>query len=107
MKSSQKDKLDPLIAGITPGEILATEFLEPLGITPYRLAMETGMPRSRVSAILNGKRAITAETALAFGLYFGTSPQFWISLQTQFDLEKATRESLEKIKAKVKPLQAA
>ena len=105
MKTS--DKLDPKVAGITPGEILATEFLEPLAITPYRLAMETGMPRSRVSAILNGKRSITAETALAFGLYFSTSPQFWINLQTHFDLEKATRESLEKIKAKVKPLQAA
>lgn len=102
-----KQKIDPRVTGIKPGEILATEFLEPLGITPYRLAMETGMPRSRVSTILNGKRAITAETALAFGLYFGTSPQFWINLQTQFDLEKATRESLEKIKAKVKPLQAA
>ena len=105
MKTS--NKLDPTVAGITPGEILATEFLEPLAITPYRLAMETGMPRSRVSAILCGKRAITAETALAFGLYFGNSPQFWINLQTHFDLEKATRESFEKIKAKVKPLAAA
>ena len=105
MKNS--DKLDPKVAGITPGEILATEFLEPLAITPYRLAAETGMPRSRVSAILNGKRAITAETALAFSLYFSTSPQFWINLQTHFDLEKATRESFEKIKAKVKPLEAA
>lgn len=107
MNNPRKINPDPVIAGITPGEILATEFLEPLAITPYRLAMETGMPRSRVSAILNGKRAITAETALAFGLYFGTSPQFWINLQTHFDLEKATRESGDKIKAKVKPLQAA
>lgn len=107
MKTPRKDSLDPQVAGITPGEILATEFLEPLAITPYRLAMETGMPRSRVSAILSGKRAITAETALAFGLYFGTTPQFWINLQTHFDLERATLESGEKIKAKVKPLQAA
>lgn len=96
-----------MTAGITPGEILLTEFLEPLGITSYRLAAETGMPRSRVSGILHGKRTITAETALAFGLYFRTSPEFWVNLQTHFDLEKATRESLEKIKAKVKPLQAA
>jgi antitoxin HigA-1 len=107
MKTAPKHKLDPEIASITPGEILGTEFLGPLGITSYKLAKDTGMPRSRVSAILNGKRAITAETALAFGLYFGTSAQFWINLQTHFDLEKATRECFEKIKAKVKPLQAA
>jgi|688.fasta_scaffold201069_2 addiction module HigA family antidote len=107
MSPSSKSKTDPLVADITPGEILATEFLEPLEISPYRLAMETGMPRSRISGILKGKRSITAETALALGLYFGISPQFWLNLQTHFDLEKATRHSLEKIKAKVKPLQAA
>ena len=102
-----KGKLDPLVTGITPGEILATEFLEPLGITPYRFAKETGIPRSRVSDIIKGGSSITAETALAFALYFGNSPQFWLNLQTHFDLEKATRDCLEKIKAKVKPLQAA
>jgi addiction module HigA family antidote len=107
MKTPTKDKLDPRVADITPGEILATEFLEPLSITPYRLATETGMPRSRVSAILKGNRSITAETALALGLYFGTTPQFWLNLQNHYDLEKATRESLAKIKARVKPLQAA
>ncbi len=102
-----KTKLDPRIANITPGEILFTEFLEPLAISPYRLARETGMPRSRVSDIIKGKRSITAETALAFSLYFGNSAQFWLNLQSHFDLEKATRESLMKIKAKVKPLEAA
>ena len=107
MKTPTKAKLDPRYAEITPGEILATEFLEPLAITPYRLAQETGMPRSRVSDILRGKRSITAETALALSLYFGNSAQFWLNLQSHFDLEKATRESLEKIKANVKPLQAA
>lgn len=107
MKSSSKAKLDPRYAEIPPGEILAIEFLEPLGITPYRLAQETGMPRSRVSDILKGKRSITADTALAFSLYFGNSAQFWLNLQSHFDLEKATRQNLEKIKARVKPLQAA
>ena len=107
MKTPVKAKLDPRYAEITPGEILVTEFLEPLTITAYRLAQETGMPRSRVSDIIKGKRSITAETALAFSLYFGNSPQFWLNLQSHFDLEQATRNSLEKIKAKVKPLQAA
>jgi len=107
MSKSLKGKPDPRVADITPGEILATEFLEPLEITPYRLAADTGMPRSRISGILNGTRAITAETALALGLYFSNSPQFWLNLQTQFDLEKAIRNSLEKIKAKVTPLQPA
>lgn len=107
MSTTPKDKPDPRVADITPGEILASEFLEPLEITPYRLACDTGMPRSRVSGILKGTRAITAETALALSLYFGNSPQFWLNLQTHFDLEKATRNSLEKIKAKVTPLQAA
>ena len=107
MKPSTKAKLDPRYAEITPGEILLTEFLQPLGITAYRLAHETGMPRSRVSDILKGKRSITADTALAFSVYFGNSAQFWLNLQSHYDLEKATRENLEKIKARVKPLQAA
>lgn len=107
MKTSPKGKPDPLVASISPGEVLATEFLEPLGITAYRLAAETGMPRSRVSGILNGKRSITAETALALGLYFGNSPEFWLNLQSHYDLEKATRDSYRSIKARVKPLQAA
>lgn len=107
MKTPPKGRPDPLVASISPGEILATEFLEPLGITAYRLATETGMPRSRVSGILNGKRSITAETALALGLYFGNSPEFWLNLQSHYDLEKATRDSYRNIKARVKPLQAA
>ena len=65
------------------------------------------MPRSRVSDIIKGNRSITAETAIALSLYFGNSPQFWLNLHSHFDLEKATRNSLEKIKSKVKPLQAA
>lgn len=107
MKPPIKGRLDPSYADITPGEILVTEFLEPLAITPYRLARDTGMPRSRVSDIIKGKRSITAETALALSLYFGNSPQFWLNLQSHFDLEQATRRSLEKIKAAVKPLQVA
>ena len=64
-------------------------------------------PDFRVSDIIKGKRSITAETALAFSLFFGNSPQFWLNLQSHFDLEKATRSSFEKIKTRVKPLQAA
>jgi antitoxin HigA-1 len=107
MKTTPKGKPDPLVASISPGEILATEFLDPLGITAYRLAADTGMPRSRVSGILNGKRCITAETALAFGLYFGNSPEFWLNLQTHHDLEKATRDSYRSIKTRVNPIDKA
>ena len=107
MKSSTINKPDPKVADITPGEILLTEFLEPLEISPYRLSLDTGIPRSRLSDIIKGKRSITAETAIVFSIYFDNSAQFWLNLQTHFDLEKATRESLEKIKAKVKPRQAA
>ena len=71
---------------ITPGEILLTEFLEPLGISQYRLAQATGLPQTRISEIVRGKPAISAETAILLGETFGVSARFWMNLQTSHDL---------------------
>ena len=71
----------------SPGEILQEEFLEPMNITAYRLAKEVHIPQSRVSDIISGKRRITADTAMRFDRYFGTTPQFWLNIQNQFDLD--------------------
>jgi addiction module HigA family antidote len=76
------------IKNIHPGEILLEEFLLPLGITAYRLSKDTGIPQTRVSAIVKGNRSITAGTALRLSKYFGTTAKFWLGLQDDFDLEE-------------------
>ncbi len=76
------------LANIHPGEILEEEFLNPLLITPYRLAKDIGIPQTRVSQILKRNRRITADTALRFSRYFGNSPKFWLGLQDDFDIEE-------------------
>ncbi len=75
---------------IHPGEILLEEFLIPLEITAYRLAKETYIPQTRISEIIKGNRRITADTALRFSKYFGTSAKFWLGLQDDYDLEEET-----------------
>ena len=72
---------------IHPGEILREEFLDPMGISQYRLAKDTSVPPRRINEIVHGKRAITADTALRLSLYFGTSERFWMNLQVRYDLE--------------------
>lgn len=72
---------------ITPGEILLTEFLEPLGISQYRLAQATGLPQTRISEIVRGKRAITTGTALRLSRALGVDDRFWTTVQTDHDLE--------------------
>ena len=74
---------------IHPGEILNEEFLLPLNITQYRLAKEIGVDARRIHSIVRGERSITAETALLLSRFFGNSAQFWIGLQSQYDLEVA------------------
>ena len=83
------------LPNIHPGEILQVDFLEPLNITPYRLSKDIGVTQTRISEILSGKRSITADTALRLSRYFGNSPQFWLNLQTQYDLRKALSENAE------------
>ncbi|WP_422477431.1 HigA family addiction module antitoxin [Pleomorphochaeta sp. DL1XJH-081] len=76
------------LQNIHPGEILLEEFLKPLGISAYKLAKDLRIPQTRVSLILKGKRRVTADTALRLSKYFGTSPQFWLGLQDDFDIEE-------------------
>lgn len=88
------------IPNVTPGEILKEEFLEPMGITAYRLARETRMPATRVSQILKGKRRITADTALRLSAYFGNSAEFWMGIQDEYELrdeQERLKEDLKKI----------
>jgi len=75
------------IPPIHPGEILLEEYLIPLGLSQYRLAKDISVPARRVNEIVHGKRAITADTALRFARFFGTSDRFWLNLQTRYDLE--------------------
>jgi len=72
---------------IHPGEILLKEFLEPMGISQYRLAKDIGVSARRINEIVHGQRSITADTALRLSRYFGTSERFWMNLQVRFDLE--------------------
>lgn len=83
-KADGVTKLPP----IHPGEVLKEEFLVPLGVTQYRLAQGIGVDTRRINAIIHGQRAITAETALLFSRFFGNSAEFWMGLQSQYDLEK-------------------
>jgi addiction module HigA family antidote len=88
---------------VHPGAILKLEFLEPLGISAYRLAKDINVPINRVAAIVDGRRAISADTALRFARYFGTDAQSWINLQARFDLAMARRAIGKRIDREVKP----
>ncbi len=90
-----------------PGEILLAEFIQPAGITPYRVAKDAGISQPTMNQLVNGKRAISIETALRLAAYFDTSAELWINLQNQFDLRRAEHEFLPIIQAEVKPLEIA
>jgi len=96
-------KKNQLLAPIHPGEILREEFLEPLGISINRLARDLDVPPNRVSLIVNGVRAITADTALRLGKYFGVSPELWLNLQATYDLRVTERDRGEEIRRRVRP----
>lgn len=91
----------------TPGGILLREFLAPLGLTQADLARRTGIPPSRITEIVKGRRAITAETALAFGIVFNMEAQFWINLQTTYDLRKIRGEKEAEMRKSIEPFQTA
>lgn len=76
-----------LLANITPGEILEEDFLKPMGLSQYRIAKDIGVPARRINEIVKGERGITADTALRLGRYFKMSAQFWLNLQSHYDLE--------------------
>lgn len=95
-----EDKLPP----IHPGEILLEDFMKPLELSQYRVAKDIGVPTLRINQIVNGKRAITADTAMRLARYFGTSPDVWLRLQARFDLETAQLAYGERIRQEVKIL---
>jgi addiction module HigA family antidote len=76
-----------LLANITPGEILEEDFLKPMGLSQYRLAKDIGVSARRINEIVKGERTITADTALRLGRFFNVSEQFWLNLQSHYDLE--------------------
>jgi len=80
------------LRNIHPGEILLKEFLEPLSITAYRLSKEIGIPQTRTSQIIHGKRRITADTALRLAKFFGNSEKFWLGIQIDYDIEESRNE---------------
>lgn len=93
----------PFAFSIHPGKILLTEFMEPMGLTAYRLAKDLHISTPRVNDLVRGKRGITADTALRLSRYFGNSAQFWIGLQSGYDLWVASKNrSLNKVKPREK-----
>jgi len=95
------------IKSIHPGEILMKEFLNPFGISQYRLAKDIGVAPRRINEIVHGLRSISADTALRLGKYFNISPQFWLNLQSHFDLATEAEAMFYTLKNKVKTLELA
>ena len=94
------EKLNP----VHPGEVLLEEFLKPMGLSQNRLALEIGVHPRRINEIVLGKRRITADTALRLARYFGTSPQFWMGLQNDYDLDVAADALGNRLDIEVRPM---
>ena len=92
---------------VHPGEILREDLMTPLGLSINKVARDLRVPVTRMSEIVNGRRSITADTALRLARYFSTTPEFWVNLQSAYDLDVATRASAEQIKRDVHPREAA
>ena len=94
------------IAPIHPGEILLEEFLKPMGVSQNRLALDIRVPARRINEIVHGKRRITADTALRLAKYFDMSPQFWLGLQMDYDLDIAEDQLAERLKSEIQVYQS-
>ncbi len=103
MSTPRTRKLKP----VHPGDILRLDFLEPMGISAYRLSKETGISAQQLGRILSGTRSLSADAALRLARFFGTSAKLWINLQSQYDLDVAEDESGREIARRVKPWKAA
>lgn len=101
--NASEELLDP----ITPGEVLSEEFLKPLNLSINALARELDVPAGRISEIVNGRRVITADTALRLGRFFGVSPEIWTGLQSDYELRVAKRRLGKELEEKIHPLKAA
>lgn len=93
------DRLDP----VHPGEVLLEEFLKPMGLSQNRLALDIGVPARRINEIVLGKRRITADTALRLARYFDMSPQFWLGLQMDYDLDVTADKMGSRLECEVRP----
>jgi addiction module HigA family antidote len=91
------------LAPVHPGDILREDFLKPMGLTAYAVAQAVDVPRTRIERLMRCETAVTADTALRLGRYFGTTPQFWMNLQSQYDVEE-TRDTLGKAIEKIVPV---
>jgi addiction module HigA family antidote len=98
---------DPALNPIHPGEILTEDFLKPLGLSQYRLAKEIRVPLRRINEIVLGRRGISADTALRLARFFNTTAQFWLNLQSRYDLDTARLASEKLIEQTVRPLAKA
>ena len=96
-----------LLDDIHPGEILLEDFMKPMGVTARQLAADIDVSPSRISEIINGKRPITADTALRLGLFFSMESRFWLNLQSEFDMRIATRDLASKIAPRIRVLHQA
>lgn len=94
-----EQKLKP----VHPGEVLLEEFLKPMGLSQNRLALDMGVPPRRINEIVLGKRSISADTALRLGRFFGMSPQFWLGLQMDYDLDVTADALAARLEREVKP----
>ena len=92
---------------VHPGEVLLEDFMKPLGLSQYRVAQDIGVPPLRISQIVRGKRAVTADTALRLARYFDTTPGIWLRLQARYDLEVAQQKIGDEIARQVKSLHPA
>jgi addiction module HigA family antidote len=92
---------------VHPGVVLKADLLEPLKMSVNRLATELHVPANRLSQIINGKRGISADTSLRLARYFGFTPEYWLNMQAQYDLEVIRRQSIHKIEREIKPREAA
>ncbi len=99
-------KHQELLPPIHPGEILAEEFIKPLRLSINRVARDLRVPVTRIAEIVHGRRAVSSDTALRLARYFSTTPAFWMNLQSAYDLEVAERESMDRIKRDVHPVDA-
>jgi addiction module HigA family antidote len=91
------------LAPVHPGEVLLEEFLEPLGLSQYRLAKDISVPPRRINEIVHGKRSVTADTALRLARYFGTSDRFWLNLQASYDLDVEREKLGDRLDSEVLP----
>ncbi|MNK68042.1 putative HTH-type transcriptional regulator YbaQ [compost metagenome] len=100
VRATDPGRLDP----VHPGEVLLNDFLEPMNLSQLRLATETGLPVSRINAIVRGDRSITADTALRLGRFFGVDPKVWLGLQMQYDLEVEAMALGDRLDREVRPM---